>query len=404
MPASSPQAVDAASQAELDLLADGREVLERWTSSPRYRYLYPDGPNLAIVLEAYQELDRRRAVGRVRGSRRSQRRTLRRIIHKLASLDAIARHRRLRWRYPPPRIRSPHVMPSLVRRALTGVDPDARRLVRARLSGHWASPDPGSSLTTEAVREARGLEQFSDALVNEALAHPEGLARLHPQFLLFAASAAPRRRRYPIASFLLVKLPLRLMAGLLALLVTAYLGAYLLFNDERLGTFVSDNVSGLVEGELRMGKIHWELPLIVDLLTGQPSHVVVEDVTVWEAYDSYGGERTHRTAWARRLEAQMVLHEIIPWNRLGVPSTFEIPWLLHFTEVHSSDDAWFLVREYDDIDDEGVSHTLLSLIDAFRALEPADPDRRGISFRVDRAQLARARIAVDFMHGLQGWR
>ena len=192
MSLSKAQGDPTAPQAELDLLADGRELLERWTASPRFRYLYPEGPNLAILLEAYQELDRRRVVGRVRPKRRAQQRAMRRIIRRLAQLDAIARHRRLRWRYPPPRVRPPHVMPSLVRRALGQVDPDARRLVRARLAGQWAPPDPGATLTTEATREARGLEQLRDALINEALAHPEGLAKLHPQFLLFAASAPPR--------------------------------------------------------------------------------------------------------------------------------------------------------------------------------------------------------------------
>ncbi|MCA9648523.1 MAG: translocation/assembly module TamB domain-containing protein [Myxococcales bacterium] len=404
MSLSKAQGDPTAPQAELDLLADGRELLERWTASPRFRYLYPEGPNLAILLEAYQELDRRRVVGRVRPKRRAQQRAMRRIIRRLAQLDAIARHRRLRWRYPPPRVRPPHVMPSLVRRALGQVDPDARRLVRARLAGQWAPPDPGATLTTEATREARGLEQLRDALINEALAHPEGLAKLHPQFLLFAASAPPRKRRYPIASFLLVTLPLRLVMGLMLLLTTLYVGAFLFFNDQRLGSFVSSRISGLVEGELEMGSIHWTPSLIVDLVTGQPHHVVVEDVTIWEPYASYGGQRKQRTAWARRLEADLVLHEIIPWNRLGVPTTFEIPWLLHFSSVRSDDDAWFVVREYDDVTAKGETRTLLSLIDAFRPLEPPEPDVRGISFRVDRAQLARARLSVDFMHGLEGWR
>src|SRR5690606_4216622 len=48
--------------------------------------------------------------------------------------------------------------------------------------------------------------------------------------------------------------------------------------------------------------------------------------------------------------------------------------------------------------------TLLSLIDAFRAVEPPEPDLRGIGFRVERARFARATLDVDFLHGLEGWR
>ncbi len=392
------------SQAELDLLADGRDVLERWCASPRYRYLYPQGPNLAILLDAYQELDRRRLLGRVRNRPRPLRRALRRIVLQTARADALSRNRRLRWRYPPPRILRPHVHPPLISMALGRVDPDARALVQARLEGDWAAPDPGTTLVTEGIKEQRGLDQFRDALINDALAHPDLLAGLHPQFLLFAASPAPLVRRYPIAKFLFVMLPLRLVLGVLLLLTTLYFGAYAFFNDERLGTFVSDNVSGLLEGELRMERIHWELPLIVDLVTGQPTHVEVENLTVWEPYASYGGERRRRTAHVRRLEAGLTLHEIIPWNRLGVPEAIEIPWLLHLHDVRSEEEAWITVREYEDTTDQGERRTLLSLIDAFQPVEPGDPTRQGLSFRVEDVHLARATLDVDFMRGLEGWR
>ena len=391
------------SQAELDLLADGREVLERWCASPRYRYLYPEGPNLAVLLEAYQLLDRHRLLGRVRDRPRALRRALRRLVRERARGDALARSRRLRWRYPPPRVRPPHVRPMVVELALGRVDRDARDLVEARLEGQWAPPDPSTTLHTEAIREQRGLDQFREALINEALARPTQLSRLHPQFLLFAASPAPRVRRYPIASFLLVKLPLRVVVGVLLLLTTLYVGAYALFNDERLGTFVSDNVSGLLEGELRMERIHWELPLVFDLVTGRPTHVEVEHASVWEPYASYGGQRKRRTAFVRHLEADLTLHEIIPWNRLGVPEAIEIPWALHFSNVRSDQEAWVVVREYDDTTDQGQTTTLLSLLDAFRPLE-SDPERRGLSFWIDDVHLTRTTLDVDFMHGIEGWR
>ncbi|MCH9685150.1 MAG: hypothetical protein K0V04_27175, partial [Deltaproteobacteria bacterium] len=390
-------------QVELDLLADGREYLERLCASPRVRYLYPDGPNLAVLLEAYQEFDRRRMVGRIRRRPRSQTRALRKLVKKLAHRDALARHRRLRWGYPPPRVRPPGVHPHVVARALHRVDPDARPLVEARLTGDWAAPNPANTLVTEAIAEQRGLDQFREALINETLGHPDGLARMHPQFLLFAASAAPQVRRYPIASFLLIKLPLRLLLGVFAMLTVLYLGAYLLLNDARLGRLVSTQVSSLVEGDLEIEQIHWELPLIVDLLTGQPTHVEVRGVSVWEAYESYGGERTRRTAWAKQLDVDLVLHEVIPWNRLGVPTALDIPWALHFTQVRSTEDAWFVVREYDDVDDQGETHTLISLLGAFEPVEPSDPDRRGISFIVEDTSLSRATLDVDFRRGLSGW-
>lgn len=392
------------SQTELDLLAEGRDALERWTTSVRFRYLYPQGPNLAVVLRAYQQFDRLRAVGRIGGSPRRQARRLTAMVRRLARRDAVARHRRLRWRYPQARLRSRQSLPPIVVRALGRVDPDARPLVSARLDGTWAPPDPAATLNTEAIAEQRGLDQFREALINEALAHPHELAALHPQFFVFAASPPPLRRRYPIASYLLVKLPLQLVLGVFALLALVYVGAFLLFNDQRLGRFVSTQVSGLVEGELQMESIHWELRLIVDLLTGTPSHVVVDDVSVWEPYASYGGERTRRTAYAPRIEADLVLHEIIPWNRLGVPQALEVPWLLHFSQAQASPGAWISVREYDAVDDEGNTKTLLSLLDAFAPVEPGDPDRKGLSFVVEDTHWEQLELDVNFMHEGQGWR
>jgi hypothetical protein len=383
-------------QFEADLLAEGRQALERFSRSRRYRYLYPEGPSLALLLMAYQELDRQRAVGRVRGGLRRQARALRRILLQVAREDAIGRTRRLQYRYPPPRAHQILAPPDLVRRALGKVDADARRLVETRLFGQRAVPDPSVSMASESARENRGMAQFRDALVNEALASPAALVRLHPQYLLFAASPPPARRHHPIATFLLVKLPLQLIGALLTLLVVGYVGAWAVFNDEVLGDFVSDRVSGLVEGELRMGSIHWDLPLVYDLVTGRPSHVVVEDVTVWEPYESYGGERLRRAAHADRLEVKLVLHEIIPWNRLGIPRALDIPWVLHFTDVQTDDAAWFTVRQYVATDDEGVEHRLIGLRDAFLPVAPTDPNRRGLSFAVDQARLSRVELDLDF--------
>ncbi len=358
---------------------------------------------MAPLLLGYQEFDRLRVVGRVPGGRWRQRRAFRRILRAQLRGDALDRSRRLTYRYPLPRPRQIIAPPHVVAQALARVDPDARPLVEARLRGQRNVPDPGASMITEAQREARGLMQLRDALINEALAHPPTIVHLHPQFVQFAASPPPRRRHRPLLTFLLVKLPLGLVGGLLALLVTLYVGAWAVFNDEVLGDFVSDKVSGLVEGELRMRKIHWGLPLIYDLVTGQPTYVEVEDVTVWEPYESYGGERLRPAAHADKLRARLVLHEIIPWNRLGIPTALEIPWVLHFTDVQTDDPAWFTVRQYRQLDDEGVEHELIGLRDAFVPVEPPDPNRRGLSFAVDNARFSRTELDLDFEDGA-AWR
>ena len=72
-------------QAEADLLAEGLEELERQCATTRYRHLFPTGPNLALLLQAYQELDRWRTVHRREHppTSRRLRRRFRRMIKRL---------------------------------------------------------------------------------------------------------------------------------------------------------------------------------------------------------------------------------------------------------------------------------------------------------------------------------
>ena len=287
-------------------------------------------------------------------------------------------------------------------RGLSQVDADVRPWVAGRLSGQPIPRlGPEVSQVTDAARHRRAEDQFREAIVNEALAHPAELRRLPAALWPWLATAIPHRRRHPIATLVLIKFPLRLAVAIVTLLVVSYVGAWMAFNDAVLGRFVSTRVSGLIEGELELGSIHWDLPLIVDLVTGQPTECVVEDVSVWEAYDSYGGQRTRRTAYAERLEVTLVLHEIIPWNRLGIPRFLDIPWVLHFPTVTTEDPAWFTVREYEDEHDERGEVRLLSLIDAFRPLDP-DPDAKGLSFAVDAATLSTTTLEID-IGGEEGW-
>lgn len=383
-------------------MADGRELLERLCGSTRYRHLYPHGPNVALLLEAYQELDRKRLVGRAGSTPRRQLRTFRGILRQLVRRDVLDRNQRLSYGYPEPRRHRLPPPPPVVLRALSRVDADARALMAAHLGVSDMMIDAGADTTIEGPAH-RGLRQLREALLNEALADPNAIATLHPQYLQLLVSAQPRRKAHPIASLLLVKLPLQFLLLLLTLFNLAYIGAYYFFNDEVLGRFVSTRVSGLLDGDLEMKSIHWEGRLIFDLLTGTPTRTVVTDVTVWEPYKSTGGRRRGKAAHAERVEASLVLHEIIPWNRIGIPPVFEIPWVLHFTDVRVQSPMWLGVREYEVDDGHGDVERVIGLRDAFRLYDFDSGDHKGLSFAVDDAVLDDLVLDIDFTEIAQ-WR
>lgn len=389
-------------QAEADLLARGRDLVEDLCGSTRYRHLYPEGPNLALLLEAYQELDRKRAIGRVGATPRGQRRAFKRLLRRAVRRDVLDRNRRLSYGYPTPRLVSLPVPPPVVDRALARIDPDLRPIAEAHIGARPSTePAPGTTLQG---RTSRALEALRLALLNETLANPSSIPALHPQYLQLIASAQPTRRRHPIASLLLVKLPLQLLLILVTLFNLAYIGGYFFFNDEVLGRFVSSRVSGILDGDLEMGSIHWEGRLIFDLLTGTPTRTVVRDVTVWEPYKSMGHERLRKLAHAERVEVTLVLHEIIPWNRLGIPTLFEIPWILHFGEVRIDDSIWVDVRGYHDTRADGTSVEVIGLIDAFRLHDFEPPaGSRGLSFAIDDAVMNGTSVVLDFQETAQ-WR
>lgn len=403
-------------QAEADLLAEGRERLEQQCATTRYRHLFPTGPNMALLLYAYQELDRWRTVRHhtldAKRHRRRDRRRLFRAIKRLVREDAIARDRRLLWHYPLPRPRALGAAPpELVMRALAEVDGDARNDVEALIRGHEpplgepSGSSMSSSMTGSSRVEARlhrGLQQFGEALINAALADPRQIPTLHPQYVQFTSSAPPTRRRHPIATMLLVKLPLQLLMLLVLLFNLAYLAAYHFFNDEQLGAFLTDKVGGLFDGEIAFGSVHWSPLLIVDLLTGQAHTLVARDVEIWEPYRVDGLERSRRTAYAEHAEVELVLHEIIPWNRLGVPGLLEIPWVLHFEDVRNHGELWIEVRSYQNPLRDG--EWMLSLIDAFDSFVELDspPELKKLSYQVDHGQLDGLALTLD-MEQRSGW-
>jgi|GEM_PF-1769121 len=409
-------------QAEADLLAEGREQLERMCSTTRYRHLFPTGPNMALLFRAYQELDRWRTVRRLeleqpsRRTRRRYRRRFRSLLKALVREDALARDRRLLWEYPVPRPRSLRASPpEIVLEALHEIDTDTRAEIAAMVRGRQppgAAVSPSSSASMAGTSMAassqvegrmhRGLLQFRDALINAALAHPRQITQLHPQYLLFMTSPAPTRRKHPIATALLVKLPLQLMMSLILVFNLAYLGAYHFFNDERLGEFMTARISGMLDGDLAFRSLHWSPLLIVDLVTGQPTTIHGYDVEVWEGYKIDGGDRSRRTALAEHLEVELVIHEIIPWNRLGIPGLVEIPWVLHFKDIQNHGDLHVDVRAYHNLDRDG--EWMLSLINAFDTYTELDapPELKKLSFQIDQAQLDGLIVTLD-MQERSGW-
>ncbi|HFE43913.1 MAG TPA: hypothetical protein ENJ18_00260, partial [Nannocystis exedens] len=310
-------------QAEADLLADGRDHLDRLTDSLRYRYLYPQGSNVAVLLAAYQELWRERAVGRQRRAPGRLRRRFKKIITGRFLRDADERNQRLTYGYPlaaPARMTS--ATPPLVEHALRAVDADARTEVLAHIRGE--SPDLVPSASTTGVgpapgRLARGLDQLRRALINEALAHPAALPSLHPNYLRLARSPLPKQVRHPVASLLLLKAPLYIWLTILLIFNLAYLGAWWFFNDEALADFLGPTISTLIDGDLEFDSVHWQPRLIIDLITGTPTPVEVRGVRIYEGHKYYNLPQRRITAEAVEIDVKLVLHEIIPWNRLGVP-------------------------------------------------------------------------------------
>ena len=65
------------------------------------------------------------------------------------------------------------------------------------------------------ARVERGLRQFATALFNAALSEPRQIRTLHPQYISFLESEQPTKTAHPVATLLLVKLPLRVLATLL---------------------------------------------------------------------------------------------------------------------------------------------------------------------------------------------
>lgn len=398
-------------QFEVDLLADGRVLLERLCDRIRTRHLYPAGPNLALLLEAYQILHRERVVGRVAIRPRPLRRRLRKILRQLVKSDVALRSLRLTYRFPPARPQPLRTaIPPVVDRALLHVDADTIAPVRAHIQGAPTTPLRADTSAPDVsgrfdARLHRGLSQLRDALINEALAHPREIPGLHDQYLHFCRAGLPTKVQHPLARLLLVKLPLYLWLGFIGLFAVVYTGAYFFLNDENLGRLLTRVIGNQINGDLELGYVHWSPRLILDLVTGTPHHVTVRDVKIWRGYKRQGTERDKLTGWGDHVEAKLVLHEIIPWNRLGVPPVFEIPWTLHFTEADIIDKLHIDVHEFASRGKDDKITWGISLLDTFspNPKAPTAPaETRGISFRIDKARLRDTDLDIDF-RPQSGW-
>jgi hypothetical protein len=252
-----------------------------------------------------------------------------------------------------------------------------------------------ASGSTRGLRRQRGEVELRDALVDAALAQPSQILQLHPQIVALTTSPLPTRRAHPLLVLLFVRLPASVLGALLALFSVAYGGAYLFFNDEVLGRFISTRVSGLLDGDLELGSVHWRPRLILDLVTGTPSPITVRDVRVWEPYKRDGLARERTAVEAELLETRLVLHDIIPWNRLGIPSVFDIPWILHFTDVQVDAPARFDIRGYRQTAPDGEVRELIGLIGAFLVTADMTGAPKGLGFVVEQASFADVALDLD---------
>lgn len=391
-------------QREADLLADGRVYLERLCNRMRYRHLFPGGPDLSLLLGAYQDLERQRTVGRVAPDAvRQARRILRRELRRRLQAEIAERSLRLTYRLPVARPREVVArLPELAERALASVDADARDEVRAHVLGRpreVLAAELSAGQSRVQPRIDRGLAQLRDALVFQALANPSEIAGLHPQLLRFAAAPLPTVRQHPVARFIFVKLPIYLWLGFIGFFSVVYIAAYFFLNDEALGRLLTRVIDAQINGRIELGSVHWRPDLIFDLITGRPHHATVTGLKIWGGYKLAGKDEPDLLLGAGDgpIEADIVLHEIIPWNRFLVPPVLEVPWVLHFTEVRTEAPLALNATERLLPQLNAPDAWVVDLIDAMGPYAEFPPlSTRGISIRIDHTDIAALDLDLDF--------
>lgn len=378
--------------------------LEKLSLTARYRHLFPKGASVALLLAAYQDLERQRIIGRIAPSDlRRARRHLRAVLRHLVRQEVTERSLRLTYRIPPARPQPLTVaLPPLAERALDKVDAAVREPVRAHLRGRPLEAVPPD----ERAAFEQGLAQLRDGLIYEAFTHPGEIAVLHPQILRLTAAPLPVKRQHPVLRFIFVKLPIYLWLGLLGFFAAAYVLAYFFLNDEALGRLLTRVIDAQISGRLELGSVHWRPDLIFDLISGRPHHATVRDLKIWRGYKRQGKTEPDIVLGGAEgpIEAHLVLHEIIPWNRFLVPPVLEVPWVLHFTDLRTEAPIVLHVQEERTTYADGQREWVIDLLDTFAAAPGEWPplSTRGISIRVDHAELPRVDLGLDF-RGNTGW-
>ncbi|MDC0718919.1 translocation/assembly module TamB domain-containing protein [Nannocystis bainbridge] len=392
-------------QQEADLLADGRVRLERLCNSRRFRHLFPGGPSLALLLDAYQDLGRQRLVGRIAaGDLRSARRTLRKQLRRRVREEAVERSLRLAYRIPLARPRPFRAeLPPIVEKALEAVDDDVEPRIRDHVLGRVDGDVPGPDVDP---RLHHGFGQLREALLFHALAHPDEIGALHPQIVRFAASPQPVRRQNPLLRFLLIKLPISFVLGFLGLFSVVYVVAYFFVNDATLGRILTVVIDKQVNGRLELGSVHWGPDLILDLITGRPHHATVTGLKLWRGYmkQDMPEPDTVIAECDGPIDAEIILHEIIPWNRFLVPAVLEVPWVLHFTDIWTEAPMRLNVSEIKTHYGDGTEAWIVDLVEAFGPGPGPYPEvhTRALSIRIDHTDLAELALDLDF-RGQTGW-
>ncbi|WAS89932.1 translocation/assembly module TamB domain-containing protein [Nannocystis punicea] len=379
--------------------------LERLCNARRFRHLFPGGPSLALLLDAYQDLQRQRLVGRIapddlRGARSYLRKQLRRRVRE----EAVERSLRLTYRIPVARPRPLRAeLPPIVEKALEAVDDDVEPRVRAHVLGRVDGDIPGPDVDP---RLHHGFGQLREALVFHALAHPDEIGALHPQILRFAASPQPLRRQNPLLRFLLIKLPISFVLGFLGFFSVVYVVAYFFVNDATLGRILTVVIDKQVNGRLELGSVHWGPDLIIDLITGQPHHATVTGIKLWAGYmkQDKADPDSLIAECDGPVDAELILHEIIPWNRFLVPAVLEVPWVLHFTDIWTDAPMRLNVSEVKTRYADGTEAWIVDLVEAFSPGVGPYPElsTRALSIRIDHTDLADLALDLDF-RGQTGW-
>ena len=389
-------------QFEADLLSLGREELERFCASWRYRNLYPTGENVAVLLRAYQALDVERTLASKSWTHQRTRERFLKLLRRACRQDALRRQLRVRYGLPTPRTKKLENPPAgCIERSIERLDPEVRESVRSLVQGHHERLSSGRTrLSAVFHRISSGMEEFKKHLVNEALASPSDIPKLHPQHVRYCESPLPQRLGHPLVGFVFVRLPLGAIVLLASLLLTLYLSTYaylnwsMFDNGEFVAEKLTDRLSDRIDGRMVFDEVKFGPTLLFDALTGQPHRLEVRGVSVFEPTSPTGETAPHLTAYAEELTVELNLREVIPLNWLNIPRFLHFPWILHFSRIESRGEFMVEAREIPGDPDGTVGLIAAFQVDPKNSLIP--PWAKTLGIEVDRLKLANPTVRLLF--------